>query len=512
MHTGGNDVTGYAGQIDRRTLLKVGGLAALAAPFAGYFAGPSNASPLSLQVSGVGTDPAQVGSWSAPFDIGGVAIHAILTHVGDVLFYSYVEGMVGMDHTSYVGTWNYGTGTTATAPFTYDRDVFCAGNNILPDGRAYVAGGHDHMTGEKADPVGVAETDTYDPTRRTWTPGPLLSQKRWYPTNIGLPSGRTLTFGGQSRKGTASLTVDEYNPVTNRMTQLPSTATKATGLNPRMHVMANGSVLKTGPAPMSASFNPTTNKWSNVAATLYGLRDRGNSVLLPGGNRVMVVGGKSSSSTPATGTAEILDTSAAAPAWRYTGSLNYPRQLANIVNLPDGQVLIVGGGAEFRYTGPVTIPEVYNPTTEAWTELAPQQASRMYHATALLLPDGRVLSAGQDNGSLATYGEIFSPPYLFRGARPTITNAPSSTGYGQQLIVTTADAASIASVTMVKASSVSHQVNTDQRTVPLSFTAGNGTLTAVAPANANLAPPGYYMLFIVNSAGVPSVAPWIRIG
>lgn len=473
-------------------------------------AAPSSAvSPLAA--SEVGTDPSLVGEWSAPFSMGGIAIHATLTQTGDVLFFQYVEGQAGVDHTSYVGTWNYRTGATVQAPFTYHRDVFCAGNNVLPDGRVFVAGGHDHNTGKKQDGVGVAETDTYDPVTRTWSPGPLLSQKRWYPTNVGLPSGRTLVFGGQAQAGAASNTVDQYDPATNTMSQLPSTATKPVGTYPRMHLMPNGKVLKTGPQRMSAYFNPATSSWSNVASMLYGPRSRGDSILLPGGNRVLVVGGQSSSSAPPTGTAEILDTSAAVPKWRYTGSLNYPRLHANTVNLPDGQVLIVGGGAQHKYVNPVKIPEIYNPSTETWTALAPQQGSRMYHSTTLLLPDGRVLSAGQDDGPLATYGEIFSPPYLFKGARPTITDSPSSTGYGQQLTVTTPDALDISSVTLIKAGSITHEVDTDQRSVPLSFTATDGAITAQAPVNANLAPPGHYMLFIVNSNGVPSIAPWIHV-
>jgi hypothetical protein len=136
----------------------------------------------------------------------------------------------------------------------------------------------------------------------------------------------------------------------------------------------------------------------------------------------------------------------------------------------------------------------------------------MYHATALLLPDGRVLSAGQDDGPLENYGEIFSPPYLFKGARPAITAAPAAVGYGQTLTITTPDAGNISSVTVIRAASVTHQIDTDQRSVPLTFTSSGGSLAAKSPASAALAPPGYYLLFIVNKTGVPSVAPWLKIG
>jgi galactose oxidase len=486
------------------------GAAALAISLAA--AAPSNANTVPLALPAAATDPAVVGQWSAPFDMGGIAIHATLTHTGDVLFFSYVEGAAGVDHTSYIATWNYRTGVTTEAPFTYNRDVFCASQNVLPNGDVFIAGGHDATTGKKQDAIGVAETDIYDPVTRSWSVGPLMSQKRWYPTNIGLPNGKTLIFGGMAKVGQPSNIVEMYNPGTNTMTQLPASASRPLGTYPRMHLLPNGRLLVTGPPRMSASFNPAGNTWSNVSRMLYGARQRGNSVLLPGADQVLAVGGHWTNTAPPTGTAEILDTSAATPKWRFTGSLNYPRLDANTVVLPDGQVLIVGGGAQQKYVNPVKIPEIYNPTTEMWTALAPQQASRMYHSTALLLPDGRVLSAGQDNGPLATFGEVFSPPYLFRGPRPSVSSAPTATGYGQQLRITSPDAADIASVTLIKAGSVTHEIDTDQRSVPLNFTATGDIITAQSPANANVAPPGYYMLFIVNSNGVPSIAPWVQVG
>lgn len=360
-------------------------------------------------------DPSREGEWSAPFDMGGVAIHATLMRNDDVLIFQYVEGKAGVDHTSWVGTWNWRSGETREAPFGYQRDIFCAGHNTLADGQVFIAGGHDHMTGKKGDAVGVAETDVYDPISRTWTPTALLGEKRWYPTNVGLPNGRTLVFGGQARAGAASNTVDEYDANTNTMRQLPATATKPVGMYPRIHLMANGKVLKTGPQRMSAYFDPATNSWSNVASMLYGKRTRGGVVLLPGSRKVLTIGG---SSTSPTATAEILDTSQASPKWRYTGSMNYARLLPNTVLLPDGQVLVVGGGEAFKYVNPVKVAELYNPGTETWSVMAAQQGSRMYHATALLLPDGRVLSAGQTNGPLARHGEIFSPPYLFPRSSP----------------------------------------------------------------------------------------------
>ena len=486
-------------KVSRRTLLS----AAAVTPFAVGLRMPDRAFAV--------TDPALAGEWSAPFDMGGIAIHATLLHNDDVLIFQYVEGKAGVDHTSWVGTWNWRSQATQDAPFSYQRDIFCAGHNVLADGRVFIAGGHDHMTGKKQDAVGVAETDIYDPMTRGWTPTPLLGEKRWYPTNIGLPNGRSLVFGGQARAGAASNTVDEYDAITNTMRTLASTATKPLGMYPRMHLMANGKVLRSGPQRLSAFFNPATSSWANVSHMLYGGRPRGTVVLLPGAQKVLTAGGGVSGSPP-TGTAEILDTSQASPKWRYTGSLTYPRLLANMVTLPDGSVLAIGGGQTFKYTAPVKVPELWDPATETWTVMAPQQAGRMYHATALLLPDGRVLSAGQDDGPLARHGEIFSPPYLFRGPRPTISSAPASAGQGAALQFDSPEAADITKVVLIRPGSSTHEVDTDQRSVPLPFTVSGSTVTAQVPANANEAPPGYYMLFAVNSSGVPSVAPWIHVG
>jgi hypothetical protein len=135
----------------------------------------------------------------------------------------------------------------------------------------------------------------------------------------------------------------------------------------------------------------------------------------------------------------------------------------------------------------------------------------MYHSTALLLPDGRVLSAGQSFGQYENTGEIFSPPYLFKGARPVISEAPGTLGYGQVFTVATPQAASISRVALVRAGAVTHSVNFDQRYVDCSFTTSGGTLLVTSPPNANYAPPGWYMLFLVNSTGVPSVASWVQV-
>src|SRR5262245_10186526 len=152
---------------------------------------------------------------------------------------------------------------------------------------------------------------------------------------------------------------------------------------------------------------------------------------------------------------------------------------------------------------------MWDPATGQFTVMASIAVYRGYHSTALLLPDGRVLSAG---GNVAgPNAQIFSPPYLFAGDRPAISSAPSRAGYGQSVFVGTADAATITQVTLLRTGSVTHTFDESQRFLRLSFTVTDNGLNVTMPANGNLAPPGYYMLFLLNSSGVPSVARIIQI-
>ena len=161
---------------------------------------------------------------------------------------------------------------------------------------------------------------------------------------------------------------------------------------------------------------------------------------------------------------------------------------------------------------PTRTAELFDPVAGQWTLMAQQIAQRTYHSTALLLPDGRVLSAGSDQGgTLERTVEIYSPPYLFRGARPTIASAPSTLTYGQSFSIRTPYAENISRVELIRPGSATHSVNFDQREIPLAFTQGAGTITATITANAAEAPPGYYMLFIVDSGGVPAVAPFVLL-
>ena len=205
----------------------------------------------------------------------------------------------------------------------------------------------------------------------------------------------------------------------------------------------------------------------------------------------------------------------------------FPRRQLNATLLADGQVLVTHGssGSGFNnVAAAVHAAELWNPTTESWSTMASEARSRVYHSTALLLPDGRVLSSGSGEGAGVLYenseftAQVFSPPYLFNpdgtlAARPVVSAAPSKISYGQSFSVQTPDPASISRGTLIRLSSVTHAFNQSQLIYPLSFTAAGATsLDAVGPASGNLAPPGPYMLFLINRKGVPSKARMVTVG
>jgi len=191
----------------------------------------------------------------------------------------------------------------------------------------------------------------------------------------------------------------------------------------------------------------------------------------------------------------------------------FARSFHTLTLLPDGNVLVTGGSVTNDPSSqPVNAAEIWNAQTGLWSTMSSMQKARTYHETALLLPDGRVLVGGGDGNTPDQFNaEIFSPPYLFKGWRPVITSVSSNVSYGSQSFVGTPDGATIQSVAFMRLGAQTHQFDMSQRYVPLSFTAAANGLNVQWPANANLAPPGDYMLFIVNGNGVPSMASTVNI-
>jgi len=349
----------------------------------------------------------------------------------------------------------------------------------------------------------------YDSAKNTFTTLPDMNTGRWYPTVTELPNGDVLVVSGDINANTNVNTLPQVFQMASNSWRNLTTAQLSLPLYPNMLVAPNGKVFNAGPSRQTRYLNTSgTGAWSNVAVLNFtGFRDYGPAVMYDVG-KVLVVGG----ADPPTATAEIIDLNATTPAWKFTGAMHFARRQHNAVILPDGKVFIVGGssGSGFDNSStPVAPAEMWDPATGAFTTMASIAAYRGYHSTALLLPDGRVLSAGGNVGG--PNAQLFSPPYLFAGARPAINSAPTSAGYGQTAFVGTPDAASISQVTFLRAGSVTHSNDMSQRFMRLSFTKTSTGLNVTMPANANLAPPGYYLLFILNGSGVPSVGSIVQI-
>lgn len=466
---------------------------------------------------------ATLGQWPAPVNFCTypcmVGANAAVLHTGKVLFYYYPAA--GQQN-SQAMVLDPLTGVVTNVALPVAEDIFCSGISILPNGQVLATGGN-VATGQcshTASGCGTTNAMLFDPTSSTWSVAQDMNDPRWYPSSIELSDGTLLEISGTNATGAAvQRPMETYNYTINKWTLLPTTAnlpSPVAQVYPRLSLLPNGKVFLSSPAAESYQFDPASNSWAFVAAVNYGFRYYAPHVMLPGQEKIMVAGGSldlTNGGGAATNTAEIIDMSAASPAWSYTGSMTYARYNENLVLLADGTVLAVGGGGGGgRYTNPVLTSELYDPKTGQWSVLAAQTIQRTYHSTAVLLPDGRVVSAGSDNGesTQVTY-EIFDPPYLFKGARPVIKSAPTSLTYNAKFKVLTAEASSITRVALIRPAATTHADDFDQRYVDLTFTVGSGGIQATAPANGNQAPPGYYMLVIVNSKGVPSVMPFLQL-
>jgi hypothetical protein len=260
---------------------------------------------------------------------------------------------------------------------------------------------------------------------------------------------------------------------------------------------------------------------ANTIATVDPNPRQGGSAVMYAPGKVMKAGSAWDDGQATVGaTTYVIDMTQPSPTWRQTANMAFARVTHNLTILADGTVLATGGSGNANVSDPalaVYAGEIWNPTTETWSTMAAMQNGRVYHSTAILLPDARVLSAGSGRfggtgpGQDQLNAEIYSPPYLFNGARPTITSAPTGISYGAQFTVNTPDAGTITKVALIRNGSVTHHFNGGQRYVPLTFQQNAGSLTITAPANGNVAPPGYYMLFILNSNGVPSIAPITQV-
>ncbi len=454
---------------------------------------------LCLGASPVAAQLDVIGRWSSVPNLPFFPVHTHLLPNGKVMFW-------GGDSIYGDNAHLWDPETAAITPLSQAGfDIFCSGHSFLADGRLLVAGG------KFGQALGAPYASLYDLVTNVWTRLPDMNAGRWYPTVTTLANGDALVIAGSTETGANNPLPQVWQAASGTWRDLTS-AVISLPLYPWMHITANGKVFLAGPTTAARYLNTAgTGAWTAVAnSSLY--RDYGSSVMYDDG-KVLIVGGGGAraGSTSPTNTAEVIDLNTPTPTWRAVAPMASARRHLNATLLPDGKVLVNGGtsGSGFNNaTTPVFLAEMWDPATETWTGMASALIPRLYHSAALLLPDGRVLTTG-GNGYPQT--EVFEPPYLFKGPRPTITATPTIVTYGESFPVGTPDAASITQVTWIRLSSVTHAFNMNQRINRLNFLPVAGGLNVTAPSGANLAPPGHYMLFLLNGNGVPSVAKIIQI-
>jgi hypothetical protein len=430
------------------------------------------------------------GSWTAPFDWPVVGVHLVLLPDGKVL----TLGRVGQPY-----VWDPATGVFTAAPSP--AWLFCSGHNLLPDGRVLFAGGH------ISDHHGLPNITMFG--ENGWSSSAPMARGRWYPSTTVMGNGDVVIMAGEDQQ---AVTVEVPEVWSNGDVRQLTGAPQAFPFYPRAFVAPDGRLYYAGAVGQTKYLSLTgAGSWAPGPPRLYPGRNYGSAVMYDDGKILYAGGGYT------TNTVEVVDLTQPSPAWRWTGEMAFARRHLNVTVLPTGEVLATGGVAGTTFndisTG-VHAAEIWSPATERWTTLASSAITRGYHATSLLLPDGRVIHAGSGDGAGAPNqrnAEIFSPPYLFRGARPSIASAPSELTYGSTFRLETPDAASITHVSLIRLGAVTHAFDQGQRFQRLAFSAEAGGLRVTAPASGNRAPPGYYLVFILNGADVPSVGRIVRV-
>ena len=461
-----------------------------------------------------------------------VPLHIHLLPTGKVLAWGKYE----MDGTMAMPRlWDPASGPPSGALMVAaDTMLFCSGHALMADGRLMVTGGH------KGDDRGLDVTNIFDPASQTWATGlPKMAKGRWYPTVTELADGRMVTVAGRDSASKVVLAPEIWE--NNQWVQLPG-ASLSLPYYPRDFVAPNGKLFYAGERVASRWLNVDVvtakgrGSW-NAPSTMTHVwpfnRDYGSAAMYDTGKILYVGGGGFTGwNTPdpkygsPTETAETIDlnVNVRTPHWTSTDPMHFARRHLNATILPDGQVLVTGGtsaGGFNTVSGAVHAAEVWDPKTGHWTQLASNTIDRAYHSVSLLLPDGTVLHGASGDASVPgsaelyprqTNHEIFRPPYLFKGARPTITSLAQATiGYGQKFTVTTPNAMQITEVRWIRLGSVTHAFDANQRANKLTFTKSTSSVLVTAPANGKLAPPGHYLVFVLNRNGVPSVGKVIKV-
>jgi hypothetical protein len=559
-----------ANKISRRDFLKLLGFGATIAAVGG-FGGVSQliTNPrLSNKPASAQQSP---GSWTSAPNCTVTPIHAALLPNGKIL---YVAGS-SYDSSHQYGPYDarlldLTTGqekvfNERNSPMT--DDLFCMGQTTLANGNLLFAGGT-AFEGFSGNPNncnglwhGSKAAYEFDVPSEQFVKVASMRHGRWYPTLVTLPDGRVWCSQGYDEYGGNNRILEVYQPSSRTwsLVQDPGSSQNYcvgagsegacpgagspcyTGVcppsfsyYPRSHVMPNGRLVTCGFQREIHSWNPADGRFTFLANSST-FRFYGTSFLLPLQNipsekgRILIVNGTNdwSNAILATTTCEIIDFNASAtsvPVLRTISPVFFRRTYPAPVILPDGRCLLLGGYGGGPNAGPydsASTPEMFDPVSETWrSDLPPASTIRPYHQVALLLPDGRVWNAGGApvDGVWSVSAQFFSPGYLFAGSRPTVSAAPTVGGYGSSITIPTPDAPAISSnpsgwrVSLVRLMNTTHHYDANQRLVWLQITnIGSSSITVSAPINANIAPPGDYMVFLLNPSGVPSVGRVVRI-
>ena len=473
--------------------------------------------------------PGLVGSWDVlSTNLPIRAIHSTLLNDGRLLLIAG-SGNSGANFTA--GTfkamvWSPTGGAFKEVPVPYD--MFCSGHVTLPDGKVLIAGGTAAFPAPTAGPTtfkGSRKSYYFDPADDQFHPLNDMAGAHWYPSLTKLGNGDIWSAGGIDENAKGTVLTEMFS--TSSMSWLPQTQVPQTwsywGTYPHMFLMDDGKMFYTGghtfgnglPGTGARLYDWTTaTMWDVPGLRQKDMRDQAGSVFIGPAQdqKLMIVGGgNTDGNTPAINLVDIIDFKQAAPQYVPGPDLPGPGKLyVNLINLPDRTVL-AADGAQLNRTGNVQTAAIYNPAVNSWTSIDADPVGRNYHSTAILLPDGRVAIMGSNplDNSFEFRISVYSPPYLFKGTRPTVTAAPDRASYGEtiQLGVT----GNVTSASLMSPMSATHQTDTNARLVDLPLSGTDAGRTAQIPNNRNLLPPGPYMLTVLTADGIPSVARWVWI-
>jgi hypothetical protein len=412
---------------------------------------------------------------------------------------------------------------------TADQDLWSGAHAFLNDGTLVALGGFRHS------PTLPLTLDTerrafyFNPAGTAWAAAPNLNVGRFYPTAITLADGRLMTLFGQDNGvggGATARSLEVFTPGGGANWSAPKAFPAAFTYfyYPWTFLLPNGELFIAGPQVPSRRFDWTAmpilddpaKRWTSTLGIDRGVNMDGTAVLLPleppdYKARVLVAGGAPAAAQQS---AEWIDLSAPAPAWIPLPNLNVARDKLNSVILPDGRIVVAGGTPySIADGGPAELFDPKDPTA-GWQIGPSMKHPRRYHSAAILLADGSVLmggdtDGGRDGGSLTN--ERYLPSYFFM-TRPVITSSPASVAYGATFSVGTTKPGAIATAVLMRPGAVTHAFNQSQRYVGCMVApAGAANVQVTAPPNGNIAPPGWYLLFLVDHDRVPSEGVWIRV-